>query len=138
MELIFTGRSITLDAPEKEHFMSEQRKIKRKKIMAFTPVYNSNRTVLYGYIGDLTMLGALVIGEKPMDVDTESIFLIAFPETPEFSAQKMKIKARVKWTQWDPVKQNYNSGIEFQDISEQNNTILESILARYLYHQVSS
>ena len=118
--------------------MNEQRKSKRKKIMAFTPVYNLTRTILYGYIGDLTLQGALVIGEKPLDVGTETNFLIDFPETPEFSARRMKIKARVIWTQWDPQKQSHHSGIEFQDISEQNTSILESLLARYLYRRVSS
>ena len=117
--------------------MNEQRKSKRKKIMAFTPIYNPTRTILYGYIGDLTIQGALVIGEKPLDVNTENTFLIDFPETPEFSARRMKIKARVIWTQWNPNKQSFHSGIEFQEISEQNTTILESLLARYLYRSVS-
>jgi hypothetical protein len=116
--------------------MSDLRKSKRKKIMAFTPVYNPTKTVLYGYIGDLTMLGALVVGDKPMEVDTETGFVIDFPETPEFSARKMKIMARVIWDQWIPDKQCYNSGIEFHNLSEQNKMILEALLARYLYRQV--
>ena len=116
--------------------MSENRKSKRKKIMAFTPVYNSTRTVLYGYIGNLTMLGALVIGEKELEVGTEAAFIIDFPETPEFSTHKMKVMARVIWNKWEPNKQSYQTGIEFQNISEQNKTILESLLGRYIYHHV--
>jgi Tfp pilus assembly protein PilZ len=120
----------------KECPMSEQRKSKRRKIMAFTPVYNQARTILYGYIGDLTMMGALVIGEKQLEVGTESVFVIDFPETPEFSARKMRVMAKVIWDKWDPDKQSYRSGIEFQNISETNKTILESLLARYIYHHV--
>jgi len=117
--------------------MSDQRKIQRKKIMAFTPVYNHNKTVLYGYIGDLTMLGALVIGEKPLEVDTGATFVIDFPETPDFPARRMKIQAQVVWNRWQPDKQYYNSGIEFRNISEQNRTILEMILAKYIYRGIS-
>jgi len=116
--------------------MSEQRKVNRKKIMAFTPVYNLNRKVLYGYIGDLTMLGALVIGEKPLEANTQTTLVIDFPETPDFPARRIKIQAQVIWNQWKPDKQYYHSGIEFQNISEQNRTVLEMILAKYIYRGV--
>ena len=104
--------------------------------MAFTPVYNLNQTILYGYIGDLTMLGALVVGEKPLEVDTDNAFVIDFPETPDFPARRIKIRAKVIWTQLNPDKKYYHSGIEFKNISEQNRTILEMILAKYIYRRV--
>jgi hypothetical protein len=132
----FKGKVYYIGITRKERPMSENRKSKRKKIMAFTPVYNLTRTILYGYIANLTMMGALVIGDKQLEVDTESPFVIDFPETPEFSAHKMKVMAKVIWNKWDADKQSYQTGIEFQNISEQNKTILESLLGRYTYRNV--
>jgi hypothetical protein len=48
--------------------MNNQRKESRKKFMAFTPVYDLNHKLLLGYIGDLTMKGAMVVGEKSVEV----------------------------------------------------------------------
>jgi hypothetical protein len=115
--------------------MNDQRKENRKKIMSFTPVFDSKTFNPIGYIGDLTMLGALVIGEKPLEVDTKTTFVIDFPETPDFPARRVKIAARVVWNKHYPDKQYYGSGIEFHKISDENRTILESILARYQYRR---
>lgn len=112
--------------------MSDHRKEDRKKIMAFTPVYDLDRKLL-GYMGDLTLRGALVIGEKPLEINKQTTLIIDFPETAEFPARRVKIPARVAWSKREPGVQYYDSGVEFQDISRENRMILESILERYQY-----
>ena len=37
--------------------------------MTFTPVYDLRSQTLLGYIGDLTLQGVMVIGEKPVEVN---------------------------------------------------------------------
>jgi hypothetical protein len=119
----------------KEFPMSENRKEKRKKIMAFTPVYDLNTHALLGYIGDLTMLGAHIVGEKPLEVDTNTTFAIDFPETSEFPARRVKVPARVVWNKQKDDKY-YDSGIEFHNMSEKSREILESTLDRYQYRRL--
>ncbi len=118
--------------------MSDHRREERKKIMSFTPVYDLDKNTLIGYIGDLTLQGALVVGEKPVEVGKQTTLAIDFPETPEFPARRLKIPARVAWSKPQPDVQYYDTGIEFHDISGQNKEILEAILARYQYRRVSS
>ena len=115
--------------------MGNHRKEERKKIMSFTPVYDLDKNTLLGYIGDLTLQGALVIGEKPVEVKEQTAFAIDFPETPDFPARRMKILARVAWSRHESDAQYYDTGIEFQDLSEQNKEMLEAILARYQYRR---
>ncbi len=43
---------------------SDRREESRKIMMAFTPVHDLNQGILLGYLRDLTLQGALVIGEK--------------------------------------------------------------------------
>lgn len=118
--------------------MSDHRKEERKKLMAFTPVYDLDNNSLLGYIGDLTLQGALVIGEKPVEVNKQTTLAIDFPETPEFPSRRVKIPARMAWSKQEPDAAYYDSGVEFYDVSEQNREILEAILERYQYRRASS
>lgn len=118
--------------------MSDHRKEERKKIMAFTPVYDLGKNILLGYVGDLTLQGALVIGEKPVEGIQQTTLAFDFPETPEFPARRVKIAARVAWSKQEPDAPYYDSGVEFQDLSEQNKEILEAILERYHYQRTTS
>ena len=47
--------------------MSDKRKEERKSLMTFTPVYGLHPKTLLGYAEDLTVHGAMVVGEKPGD-----------------------------------------------------------------------
>ena len=115
---------------------SDARKEERKKIMAFTPVHDLDKNTLLGYIGDLTLKGALIIGEKPVEVNKQTTLAIDFPQTPEFPARRVKILARIAWSKREPEVQYYDTGVEFQEINEQNKTFLEAVLERYQYRHI--
>ena len=59
--------------------MDERRKETRRKLMAFTPVYDLHPRSILGYLGDLTLRGALVIGEKLITINKETMLEIDFP-----------------------------------------------------------
>jgi hypothetical protein len=113
--------------------MSEHRKSERKRLMAFTPVYNSYKTILLGYLGDLSMEGAMLIGEKPMEINTQITLVIDFPETPEFTARQVRIPARVAWCRGEENAQYFNTGLEFQSIDPLYKPFIEAILERYQF-----
>ena len=117
--------------------MSNTRKEERRKLMAFTPVHDLDKKNLLGYIGDLTLEGALIIGEKPVETDKITTLAIDFPETPEFPARRVIIPARIAWSRHVSEAKFYDSGVEFQNISEENKEILKSILERYKYRSAS-
>ena len=52
---------------------SNRRKESRKTVMAFTPVYELKQGKLLGYLRDITLQGALVIGEKTLEVNTQTV-----------------------------------------------------------------
>lgn len=113
---------------------SEKRKNERKKLVAFTPVYDSRQNIL-GYLGDLTVEGARLIGEKPMDIHSRTTLVIEFPATPELPAKRVTLPARVIWCNEEENRQYFNTGFEFQDISPQNKEIISAILERYQFRR---
>lgn len=115
--------------------MDEQRRSERRKLLAFTPVFDSRQNTLLGYLGDLTMGGAMMIGEKPMEINRQILLAIEFPKTDELPATRMTIPARVAWCRQEQTPKYFNTGFEFQEISEQNKTVIEAILERYQFRQ---
>ena len=118
--------------------MTNARKEPRKKLMAFTPVYELKRKALIGYVGDLTLKGAMVSGEKCLDVGSHMVLGIEFPEAPPtMAATRVVIPARVAWCRQDDGP-NFNIGFEFTDISPENLKIVEAVIERYQFRSASS
>lgn len=117
--------------------MSEHRKIERKKLMAFTPVYDAHQNVLLGYIGDLSLQGVMVIGEKQIEIDQQVTLLLDFPATPEFPARRVRIPARSAWCRHEPSAEYFNTGFEFQRIDPQYKEYFEAILVSYQFRRAT-
>jgi len=119
--------------------MSEERKARketRKKLMSFTPVYDSKQKVLIGYIGDLTLLGAMVIGEKPVEINKDVMLVIEFPANlSDIVTAHVTIPARVAWCRQDESPQYFNIGFEFTEVKPQHTKIFQAILERYQFRE---
>jgi len=113
--------------------MAEQRKNERKKLIAFTPVYDCQQNLLLGHLGDLSTEGAMLIGKKPMEVDKQLMLAIGFPETPQFPARRATIPARVAWCRQEKNPQYFNIGFEFQGIDKENKVAIKEMLIRYRF-----
>ena len=116
--------------------MSDHRKESRKKLIAFTPVYDLLHKALLGYIGDLTPQGVMITGEKQIEIDKRFTLGIEFPENlPSLPIKRVVISARVAWCRKDEGPQ-FNIGFEFIDVSPQNIKVIEAVLERYQFHTV--
>jgi hypothetical protein len=118
---------------EGEAMMKEQRKNERRKLIAFTPVYDCKRNLFLGYLGDLSMKGAMMIGKKPMEVNKQLTLAIGFPETPEFPARRATLSARIAWCRTEKNPLYYNTGFEFQEMDDENKTAIRAILEKYRF-----
>ncbi|MBI3164218.1 MAG: hypothetical protein HYZ24_06010 [Chloroflexi bacterium] len=76
--------------------MFDKRKEPRKKLMAFTPVYTLHPKTLLGYLEDLTLRGARVVGDVPLEADKHVTLMIEFPkDTASLPPEPFTIQARV-------------------------------------------
>ncbi len=112
--------------------MDEHRRETRKQIMAFTLVYDKNGKLL-GYLANLTHQGVMVIGEKPLDVNSTVTLDIEFPD--ELSGglgRKLMIAARVARCVPDvETPEEFNIGLEFTGVTPEHTRVIEALLDRY-------
>ena len=112
--------------------MSERRRETRRRLTAFTPVYDLHPRTLLGYLGDLTLRGAMVVGTNLTTINKETVLEISFPsDLPDVRTFKVTIPARVAWCRQDESPQYYNIGLEFLEVTPENAELFEQILARY-------
>jgi len=100
--------------------------------MAFTPVYDLTKGTLLGYLGDLTLQGAMVVGARPQAVNTQKILDIEFQdELVGIDTKHMTLPARVARCDRDESPNSYKIGFEFTDVRTEHTQIIEALLDRY-------
>jgi hypothetical protein len=117
--------------------MQERRKEQRKNLMAYTQVFDLFGGVLLGYLGDLHLNGAMVIGEKLMTENTEITLAIELPILPNISMSRITIPARVAWSQQDISPEFFNIGFEFKEVAPKQKAVIEAIMQNYEFRRVT-
>ena len=119
--------------------MDNRRKETRRKLMAFTPVYDLHPRFLLGYLGDMTLRGALIIGTGLTTIGKETELEINFPsDIPDIPVFQMVIPARIAWCRQDESPQYFNIGVEFLEVTPDNYILLQQVLERYHFRYVLS
>lgn len=116
--------------------MSDHRKEERENMKAFIPVFRLNPRSVLGYIEDLTMRGAMVIGKKSVEDGKQMTLSIEFPgNLPDLDAPQLVIPARVAWCRKEENTDYFMIGFEFVDINPENEQFIEAILRRYTFRR---
>jgi len=119
--------------------MDNRRKEPRRKLMAFTPVYDLHPRLLLGYLGDLTLRGALIIGEKLVTINKETTLEIDFPsDLDDIPVIPVHIPVRIAWCHQDESPKYFNIGVEFTEVTSDHAELFEQIMARYHFRHVLS
>ena len=115
--------------------MGEHRKELRKKFLAFTPVYDSQQKILLGFVGDLTLSGVMVVGERAVESGIERLLKIEFPtDLPQLTASPIFIHARTAWCRQDvETPRSYHIGFEFIELDPEHSKLIQAILGRYRF-----
>jgi hypothetical protein len=115
--------------------MLDKRKELRKKLMAFTPVYSLNPRTLLGYLEDLTVHGARVVGGISLEEGKVLNLSIEFQEgIPNIPDHPFIIRARVARIHTDESLFE-NLGFEFMDVTDEQSKVLEAVINRYEFHK---
>lgn len=112
--------------------MNDQRKDTRKKLMAFTPVYDAREHALLGYIGNLNLRGVMLVGEHELEIGKEYRLHVELPSSfSEQETQKLTLLARVAWCKAEDTVKSFTIGFEFTDLKPEQETAIQAILERY-------
>jgi hypothetical protein len=115
--------------------MQERRKETRKSLMAYTKVYDLYGGLLLGYLSDLTLMGAMVIGEREFPENTELTIAIELPELPGVTALRITVPVRVAWSQQDLSPDYFNIGFEFKEVTEFQKNVIQAIIDNYEFRR---
>jgi hypothetical protein len=112
--------------------MSDRRQETRRRFTAFTPVFDLYPRVLLGYLGDLNMRGALVIGKAMTTINKETILEIIFPSAmADITVIPVTIPARIAWCRPAEDPKSYSIGVEFTEVTPLHKDLIQKILERY-------
>ena len=103
--------------------------------MSFSQVYELEKGKLIGHLGDITLLGAMVIGDEPFDVDLQMNISILLPELPDITATRIALPVRVAYCQKDLSPDYFNIGLEFNLVTDQQKKIIEAIIDNYEFRR---
>ena len=116
--------------------MQERRKAQRKNLMAYSQVFYLYTGHLLGYLGDLHLQGAMVIGQKLLEENTNLTLAIELPELSNTEVSRITIPARVVWCQQDISPEFFNIGFEFGEIKPWQVELIEAIMKEYEFRRV--
>ena len=117
--------------------MEERRKQPRKELMSYSQVYDLYDGKLIGYLGDINLLGVMVIGDEPLGVNTPLTISIQLPELPGITASRMALPVRVAYCKKDLSPEYFNIGLEFQLVTDNQKKIIENIIEHYEFRRQS-
>ena len=115
--------------------MQERRKQPRKDLMSYSQVFDLQGGKLIGYLGDLNLLGAMVIGDEPLEVNTQLTISIQLPELPGVNASRMVLPIRVAYCQKDLSPEYFNIGLEFDLVTDNQKKIIEAVIDNYEFRR---
>ena len=115
--------------------MQDRRKHPRKNLMSYSQVFELYEGRLIGYLGDLNVMGAMVIGDQAMELNTKMTVSIQLPELPDITATRLALPARVAWCQPDLSPEYFNIGLEFDLVTDDQKRIIESVMENYEFRR---
>ena len=117
--------------------MQERRKLPRKELMSYSQVFDLYNGKLIGYLGDLTLLGAMVIGNEALKEGSKLTIFIQLPELPEIKKTRLSIPVRTVWCQPDISPAYFNIGLEFDSVSDEQKAVIEAVIQNYEFRRES-
>ena len=115
--------------------MQDRRKLPRKDLMSYSQVFDVVRGKLIGYLGDLTPLGAMVIGDEVLKVDETLTISIQLPELPKINATRLSLPVRVVRCHPDISPEYLNIGLEFELLTDEQKNIIEAVIENYEFRR---
>lgn len=115
--------------------MQDRRKLPRKDLMSYSQVFDLNQGNLVGYLGDLNLIGAMIIGDQPLKIDEKLTISIQLPELPKINATRLSLPVRVVRCNQDLSPEYFNIGVEFVILTDEQKNIVEAVLENYEFRR---
>ena len=115
--------------------MDERRRQPRRDLMSYSQVFDLYNGKLIGYLGDLNQLGAMVISEETMEVNTTLTISIQLPDLPNIKATRVALPVRVAYCHKDLSPEYFNIGMQFKLVTDHQRTVIEAVINNYEFRR---
>jgi hypothetical protein len=115
--------------------MDERRRQPRRDLMSYSQVFDLYNGKLIGYLGDLNQLGAMVISEETMEVNTTLTISIQLPDLPNIKATRVALPVRVAYCHKDLSPEYFNIGMQFKLVTDHQRTVIEAVVKNYEFRR---
>lgn len=115
--------------------MQERRKLDRKYLIIYSRVFERNLGNMLGYLGDLSLSGAMIISEKPQKVNSVLPLRLDLPDFHLFKIGQLDLSARVAHCDPDINPVFYNIGFEFLNLTQEQKEIIEKMMDAYEFRR---
>lgn len=103
--------------------------------MSYSQVFDVHEGYLIGYLGDINLLGAMVITDDEIKPDSELVIQIQLPELEGFSEASIDIPVRVARCHRDLSPEYFNVGMEFKQLTPRQRSIIEAVIENYEFRR---
>jgi hypothetical protein len=115
--------------------MDERRKLQRKYLIIYSRVFEQSLGKLLGYLSDLSIEGAMIIAEEPLEAGTNLSLRFDLPDPKVFHAQNLLVTARVAHCSLDISPVFYDIGLEFQNLLPEQEIIIGKMMDFYEFRR---
>jgi len=103
--------------------------------MAYSQVFDLYGGRLLGYLGDLTLQGAMVISDKDLTVNSMLTLAIELPELQNVTATRLIFPTRVVWCDQDISPEYFNIGFELLLVKPEQAEIIRAFVRQYEFQR---
>jgi hypothetical protein len=103
--------------------------------MSYSQVFDLAQGKLIGYLGDLNLIGAMVIGDESLKVEEQLNISIQLPELPKINTTRLALPVRVVWCHQDLSPEYFNIGLEFELVTDEQKKIIEAVIENYEFRR---
>jgi hypothetical protein len=115
--------------------MPERRKEPRKNLISFSQVFDLYGGRLLGYLADMNLHGAMVIGQQRLDEDSLITLQIEVPELEGILTRRLNVPARTAWCEPDVSPAYFNTGFEFRELKPEQAAVIQAIMVGYEFQR---
>jgi hypothetical protein len=103
--------------------------------VVYSRVFDRTTGKVIGYLSDLTVKGAMVIGEHHLEQGENFQLRIDLPESNEFKKDHLDVNATSVWSKPDIDPVFFNTGFEFGELVPGDEKIIERMIELYEFRR---
>jgi len=109
---------------------NNRRKHERVNLIYYLAVFDRNTDNLIGYLADISIEGAMLLCEKPLEIDNIYQFKIEIFSASS-SSKQIEFDAKCVWRKTNEYLDFYNFGFNFVKIDSKNIDKIQSLIDTY-------